>query len=274
MAIQNKKKVQNVLAVFVLLGAFLAFATAAYFIDDVYVSSLQSFIDSIVDNIGKITTALAAVGVLSMSLLQMLKSVHDLKKRYLAHEFEQIFHANFPGPDFQPLRLSSDSGLKTIRDHSEFSNKHSLFVGEIASIKQKLVRVFRMLLEGLDDSTISAVAGLAPKLSKTDFQTLLAKDIESQAYILARSRAIAMNQMYIDSMFLLLGEKWARSQQLYSTGISAAIIILSAIWTYVTASRAPSTVEIVMWLMIALLGGAIAPFAKDILNILRSLKSK
>ncbi len=224
---------------------------------------------------------LAAIGTIAMALLELIKSVTYWRRHFHRRRIERWLAT---APDskaaHQQLMLLAAGGLQNaavLYDQPtaklmgqvqaaanvalDFPSKYPAFYEFIAAMPQA-----RELRDGSDDATLwrrfstERMEGRPRKASVAD-------DLQARGAAQARARLGNLVSRKLDVLQNEIEFAWARLNQLWSVAGGGALLA----WVLLNQKPHPSPELVVL---LSVLGGLVAPFAKDVVSALTSLRAR
>jgi hypothetical protein len=244
-------------------------------------STIAVTVESLSGKILDYALLLAAIGTIAMALLELIKNVTYWRRHFHRRRIERWLAT---APDSkaaqQQLMLLAAGGLQNaavLYDQPaaklmgqvqaaanvalDFPSKYPAFYGFIAAMPQ-----VRELREGADDAKIwlkfsaERMEGRPRKAGITD-------DMQARGAAQARARLGNLVSRKLDVLQNEIEFDWARLNQLWSVASGGALLA----WVLLNQKPHPSPELIVL---LSLLGGLVAPFAKDVVSALTSLRAR
>lgn len=224
---------------------------------------------------------LAAIGTIAMALLELIKSVTYWRRHFHRRRIERWL-ANAPDSTaaYQQLMLLAAGGpgnANVLYDQPtaklmgqvqaaanvalDFPSKYPAFYEFIAAMP--LVRELR---DGGDDAKLwrrfseERMEGRPRKASVAD-------DMQARSAAQARARLGNLVSRKLDVLQNAIEFDWARLNQLWSVAGGGTLLA----WVLLNQKSPPSPELVVL---LSLLGGLVAPFAKDVVSALTSLRAR
>ena len=240
-------------------------------------ATVESFSGKILDY----ALLLAAIGTIAMALLELIKSVTFWRRHFHRKRIERWLAT---APDskaaYQQLMLLAAGGLESaavLYDQPtaklmgqiqaaanvalDFPSKYLAFYEFIAAAPQ-----VRELRESGDDARLwrkfseERMEGRPRKVSAAD-------DVQARGAAQARARLGNLVSRKLDVLQNEIEFAWARLNQLWSVAGGGALLA----WVLLNQKSPPSPELVVL---LSLLGGLVAPFAKDVVSALTSLRAR
>ncbi|MGA9033646.1 MAG: hypothetical protein WB402_14115 [Sulfuricaulis sp.] len=239
--------------------------------------TVESFSGKILDY----ALLLAAIGTIAMALLELIKSVTYWRRHFhrgrlerwlatapdskSAHQQLMLLAAGGPGNANVLYDQTTAKLMGQVQAAAnvalDFPSKYPAFYEFIAAMPQ-----VRELREGADDAKIwlkfsaERMEGRPRKVSITD-------DMQARGAAQARARLGNLVSRKLDALQNEIEFVWARLNQLWSVAGGGALLA----WILLNQKPHLSPDMIVL---LSVLGGLVAPFAKDVVNALTSLRAR
>jgi len=240
-------------------------------------ATVESFSGKILDY----ALLLAAIGTIAMALLELIKSVTFWRRHFHRKRIERWLAT---APDakaaYQQLMLLATGGIESaavLYDQPtaklmgqiqaaanvalDFPSKYGAFYEFIAAAPQ-----VRELRESGDDAKLwrrfseERMEGRPRKVSAAD-------DVQARGAAQARARLGNLVSRKLDVLQNQIEFAWARLNQLWSVLGGGALLA----WILLKQQPAPSPQLV---LLLSVLGGLVAPFAKDVVSALTGLRAR
>lgn len=225
---------------------------------DTFITLLENGVDGTVKNLWELMVALAAIGVLSMALIEIIRLI--LQPRCLVNYF--FFARSLPSQHQSALDeivLLSTGGDALLLYRLPIER----MVGQINAAAQ--------IALAYPSTYRETIFALGQNADNHDLETVVNEDLKTenpQAYAEARNRVSNMIQRNLDALQLRINGYWSRGTQFAAIGLSTALI-----WIFVSPS-VESPNEAARFFLISVAGGMVAPVAKDILGVLDKVKER
>lgn len=260
---------------------------------------LYQTIQGFADFLAKYFLVLAAAGALAMALIELIKKVFEWRTRFHAQQITTWFNES-------PIKTSCDHKLRAYADLLHLCS--GVTRDEGGALAQKLLsgkgigglrlrvgrpeamfaleleRIRAQLQEALDIALVSPsqfgdlfefMTDAAKQDDRSDWLKLVdaqaagpgsADTSKRRSELYGRLRQIGRRK--IATFELLTGARWANRQQFLANIFGTAILAVAI------AMNPPKSMNIGFALLFALLGGILAPVAKDILVALQKVRQK
>jgi hypothetical protein len=241
-------------------------------------TTLLDFSKSVADNATKLATATAAIGVLSMAIIQTLKDMLPLRnwfqqwwlKGWLRDRASKAARTGGKAPD---VKKAEDDliRLATAGDRAAF---YDLAIEQLCGQMNAAAQV---VLEYPADhgDLLRCLAALA---ETADLDSLLAPPPDNsaapskiQAQVDARTRVIHQVQRSIDGFQISAGFRWKWILQIVSFAVSFALTLIG--FSLHAGSEGLRLSLAWSYLLAGLLGGFLAPVARDLVASLQKLRA-
>ena len=244
-------------------------------------NTVAATIESLSGKILDYALLLAAIGTIAMALLELIKSVTFWRRHFHRGRIERWL-ATAPNSKaaYQQLMLLATGGIESatvLYDQPtaklmgqiqaaanvalDFPSKYLAFYEFIAAAPQA-----RELRESGDDAKLwrqfseERMEGRPRKLSAAD-------DVQARGAAQARARLGNLVSRKLDVLQNQIEFAWARLNQLWSVLGGATLLA----WVLLQQQSAPSLQLVVL---LSLVGGMVAPFAKDVVSALTGLRAR
>ena len=236
-----------------------------------YASAISGFTKDFSDNVYAFVTAMAAVGVLSMAIIQTLKDMLPLRNwyqraflaRWLAKKREAGgARAEVAAAESDLIRLATAGDDKAFYDIPI-----EQMCGQMGAAMQvvldypgrhgDLLRLMAALADPEDVERLIASAQPAPGVQR------------AQEEVDARTRVTHHIQRAIDGFQIAAGYRWKLSLQIAAFVMSFLVTVLAV---SVHGNASPGAGELPGILLVGLVGGFLAPIARDLLSALQKLR--
>lgn len=250
--------------------------------------TLSSAIQNLSDSILKYALVLAAVGTISMALLELFKSLFLVRAHY-----HQLMFRKWIGKDHSDV-LSEFFLLATgERSRTRYSFWRAIFdqpsekmLGQIQAAANVALdypknypKFYSLLTRGLEEPQASAPEQPSDSVKwmnyaseppeKESQEPEGARHQRSREASQARARLSNAVARKLDAFQTNLEYWWARLNQ------TAAIILGAAIfWYAIHQSKDVHQIDTLTLMVASLLGGLVSPFAKDVVSALSGLRTK
>ncbi len=211
-------------------------------------------------------TALAAVGLLTMTIVEFLKGVNFVV-------INPFYRGNFHRKMFKEL-IPSETTRGQIILLATAGDKEALYDLPIAKFTGQINAAMQVVL--LNPSKYEAILrAMAYGADESDVKLLLEPDEAEAKFKHGRNRVTNLIQRKLDAIQISWGNRWIRRLQRLSIGISVVIIASCGFWFFSTNQDSEITLGVLFfWVVIAVVGGAFAPVAKNLVTGLKSLKER
>lgn len=242
-------------------------------------ADLQSAVTAFSNSWLPVVSGLAAVGVIAMALIELLKSVFNLRRQYQRYAFKKWldgqsakFAKNFAEIDApqSKIALAQIVGLATGGDeNSLFDLKIDRFAGQLNAAVQVMLAYPANFKDGIKILAVSA--------SEADLKAFLngpaanADADARRAYAEIRTRISNVIQRNLDAIQISVGKRWER--WLHVASIVVSVILILAFFRFDPPGfAAGNKMAIGSLILFALLGGMVAPVASNLVAALKKAK--
>lgn len=248
----------------------------------------------------KYLAALAAVGALTMALIEAYKKVFDSRTTFqfnfikgfidndqeaqkTSREIIEIMNLNYTFSDTFPELVHLMSGIEIgkarfIQDSDEeklltvFSLDVANMMGKIqdavdASIDNpnRYPNLFVFATSGADtgDAAMWLRITQTPSANTDPAMAKTRSDLYTSLHQLAKRK--------LDRLQLQLTYRWANLNQLYANGIGCVILLITLLW--ISRKEPMHAGDVLLILLASTIGGILSPIAKDMISWLQKVKS-
>ncbi|MBI3779058.1 MAG: hypothetical protein HY274_09155 [Gammaproteobacteria bacterium] len=239
--------------------------------------AVESFSGKILDY----ALLLAAIGTVAMAMLELIKSVTYWRRHFHRRRLERwLATAANPPAAYQQLMLLAAGGpgnAAVLYDQPtaklmgqvqaaanvalDFPSKYPAFYEFIAAMPAA-----RELRDGGDDAKLWRRFS-EERMEGRPRKTSIAEDVQARGATQARARLGNLVSRKLDVLQNEIEFAWARLNQLWSVAGGGALLA----WILLNQKPQPSLGLIVL---LSVLGGLVAPFAKDVVSALTSLRAR
>lgn len=235
---------------------------------------LQQTVDAFVNLLWPAVTALAAVGILSMALLEIWKALRHPRRAFQRENFEAWIksRAAETGRD-------AEKALKNIVNLATAGNQDALYDLPVERFTGQVSAAVQMAL-AYPGRYPDIVGIMAHKAEPNDINTCLGPrpDPEDkaarQAHAEARNQVASLTQRSLDAIQIDIGNRWARGLHIRSVVVSSVLILIAAIWSSAGRFAEVGARDVVVWIVIAVVGGMVAPVARDLVTALKKVRDR
>ena len=255
-------------------------------------AAITEAVNAFADFLLRYAIALAAVGALSMALVEAWKKIFDSRTKYHMRAvqgwvedplaYAQIIHLTTgtpPPADGEAARLAARHGrmkhentpLPPEQELALFTLELERMMGHIQEAADTVLRdpasyaaLYRFLTTGVRDQDRDQWAAQAGKAVDKD-------KAAEHAGLYARVHGAARRKL--DAFQLYTGFRWANSQQLAANAVGTAVLFAALLLPYFSAQSEASWVNLAAILVLSALGGVLAPIAKDMVVALKRVRS-
>lgn len=258
--------------------------------------NLKTGVEDFADFLLKYFVALAAVGALSMAIIELWKKIRDSRTRYHAKSVVNWLK-DTPYPEALSELLHLTTGMSRSRAKSAADGLYaadgslpywfglsgrlddalfSLELDQMLGHVQDAVDVAMTNPSLFPNLYALATTGADPadaEYWKTAAET--ARDVGDMDAAESKRRADAFTRLHqiakrkLDALQLYSGRKWVNWNQLWSNIVGAAVMLSTLVWMKHTGSWDPSYPSIIL---LSLTGGILSPVAKDIVIALKKVR--
>ena len=224
---------------------------------------------------------LAAIGTIAMALLELIKSVtywrRHFHRRRIEHWLATAPESTVAQQQLMLLAAGGPGNANVLYDQTtaklmgqiqaaanvalDFPSKYPAFYEFIAAIPE-----IREMRDDGDDAKIWRRFSVE-RMEGRPRKTSLADDMQARGAAQARARLGNLVSRKLDVLQNEIEFDWARLNQLWSVAGGGALLA----WVLLNQKTPPSPELIVL---LSLLGGLVAPFAKDVVSALTSLRAR
>lgn len=274
-------------------------------------ASVSTAINALTDFLLRYFVALAAVGALTMAILEAWKKIFDSRTRFqmnavlrwIGVEGERDFRVaaligrrSPPSPQrayVELMHLTTGTELPEITEVTEsLLQRHSDIAAKLIAIPRDAgLALFSLelgrMMGHIQDAADTVLRDPKRYAALYDFLTWGAKDQDAndwrdQAYSVAAaltpqqsndranlySRITGAERRKLDGFQLYTDYRWTNLNQLVANIVGSMLLLYALIWSQLTSGREMSGLTWVLLIAVSLVGGALAPVAKDIVMAL------
>jgi hypothetical protein len=244
---------------------------------------IQVALDRVYDLTWPMATALAGVGIATMAVFQMAKDLFHVRRRFYqkrVREWLKDRAAAKPGINLN----KAEESLVTLATAGDAGALYSLEIDKLAGQINAAARMALDYPRGHED----LIHGLAAQADAGDLQKVLnppaspapsASDEEKKrardqaaVYLEAKNRVATHIQRTLDGFQITQEYRWKHWNQVWAFWLNFAFVMAVLI---VNSYRAGGyRTDTPAYLLVALLGGFVAPVAKDLVSALEALKGR
>lgn len=233
-------------------------------------TDILSVINDAVDFVWPAATALAAVGVLTMALLEIVQELLHLKEKHRRRMFLKIVSHEHAG-----CNSIACCGFKQLLLLLEYGPKPRPFGGEVQGLIDKLADAFGTALDDAKEYE-KLIRLLAPRIGSElldDLRNGAGIDpAQRQTFVAAKAHAMSLNQHFLAAVKQQLKREWQRVMQI--AAVVASILTIGICGYLLLKGTDPDVQTILFWFIVAVFGGTVAPVAKDIVTALKTYKER
>lgn len=226
--------------------------------------ALTLFADSVYKQIFEFVAAITAIGLVVMALIQSLKDMFPMRR---------MFHRTFVrawmqhrAPDHAGAAYDDLITLATTGDaHALFDLPIEQLCGQAGAAASQALDyparhepLLRTLAASADPRDLDLILQ-APEQERSEVEG--APDAARMALVDARTRVMHQVQRSIDALQIAAGFRWKWHMQLLAFTLSCALTIVAVIFVN---STAPVGRRILLAIPLGLIGGFVAPVARDL----------
>jgi len=236
--------------------------------------------------------ALAAVGALSMALIEAWKKLFDTRTKYHlravlawmggpeAASYAQLVHLTTGSPLPAPEAAARHARLAHTHRPMPRDFELALFtlelermMGHVQDAADAALRdparygaLYRFVASGAAESDVKEWERAAYTVDAGK------EDAAKRAALYARVHTAAKGKL--DAFQLYTTHRWANMNQLVANAVGAVVLFLAMVWTQLIANAGElSAATLLLVLPLSLLGGVLAPIAKDLVVALKRVRS-
>jgi hypothetical protein len=258
-------------------------------------AQITALVERMADFILDYAIALAAVGALTMVLLEALKSLFRLREKYHYNELRKWIQAPGNAGDEtwrQLIRLTTGdaptaqpASLSWVGGNFQITYSNALFTLELEKMMGQIQAAADVVLDSpkqyeslygfltagaarqdIDDWKVAADAPLDPKTGDAK----KTRDVAQQY-----TRLNKYVRRRLDSFQLRTSFRWSSANQKWSVVVGAVIMFVALSYLeYRQSDGNLGVLDVLPFIAPAILGGAIAPMAKDLVVALRKVRSR
>ncbi|MBI2002192.1 MAG: hypothetical protein HYT85_02665 [candidate division NC10 bacterium] len=244
-----------------------------------YVKAINDALDGFVKILWPLATALAGVGLATMAVLQVIKDLTPARRWFQQLLFEQWVRRRAEETGQNPEDALTDLvGLATAGDaRSLYDLPIEQLAGQVNAATQVVLdypsqheALLRILAYGASEEDLRSLLAPPPRrrteeMSEAERQVLT-------TFVDARNRVTHQIQRSLDALQIAIGSRWKWLMQLCSV-IFSGVFIFVALALFAPGSVA-SPRRVIFGLVVAILGGFLAPVARDLVAALQGLRTR
>lgn len=252
---------------------------------------LQCAVDEFIELAEPGFLALAAVGILSMALIETLKHFYSWRRSFQQSAFIELLDKRASEQkEIEPLQEDEGENLSPKWDSKKAfeeivklataGNADALFDLPIDRFSGQVNAAMQMAIS-YPYIYSDMIRAMAHGAGKNDIRILCKEPQDPEAspqelkkYSDARNRVAGMAQRSLDAIQIDFGNRWAKDQHRLSVLLSVVIIAGSALWYHNGLDNPIGPRVVAFWIIIAIVGGMVAPVAKDIVTALKRIKDR
>ena len=218
-------------------------------------------------------TALAAVGIVSMATIEIVKALFKPRGAFQKRIFLERLNecAEKHGANVH-LAHKNIINLATAGDEEAlFELQSAKFTGQINAAAQVAITypafypdIIKILAFQAEFEDIERVLNEPPSPESHDY-----KD-----YMASRNRVLNLIQRHLDALQISNESQWTQRLQIAAVAVSSAYILAAAIWYHTATPGTLTPKQIITWVIIAVIGGMVAPIARDLVSSLKKIKDR
>ena len=255
---------------------------------------IQTAIDGTVTDLWPIATALAAVGILAFATLELIKAFPVVRNWINSRLFRIRLKKNLRESNSVPraeIAHEVDAEIAEIAKLATGGDAWILFglpaermTGQINAAVQtaltypeKYKKIIVALAHNADIADVVIVTSGLPKPANPIEPTSEERSA-IEAFSNARTRVTAVIQRNLDVIQIYVADRWALINQISAVLVSTVIISIVAFPSMtIFKPQIPVVGDIIQlgkWALFSLIGGMVAPVAKDIVASLKTLRTR
>jgi len=236
---------------------------------------------------GPVAAALAAIGLLAMALIEFGKEVLGHRgwwnRRWIRKWLTARISLN-PTADFkihdEPYEIHIDDVLDEIHKLATAGDENALYSQSVEKLVGQINAALQMALDSPKDFR-AIIVTLAGNANPLDIRIVLggrpevARSERSEAmedFVEARNRIASHFQRSLDGIMIAMNSQWKRRLHIWSVALSGMLIFLGA--GVFREGSIRSLGDLILWLLVAIAGGLLAPMINDLAKTLRPAKGR
>ena len=242
-----------------------------------WVANVRSFVDAFSGRILNIALVLMGVGGAAMALIETAKNIIPIHRWYyrnkvltLLGEFSQ---KRPPGEPHKPNLQKATEDLIFLAAAGDAKALFSLpveqMVGQIGAAARSAIDYPKKYLDLLLCLAFQAEGGDIDELLRDRKDPTEMTSQEKLALADARNRVSQQVQRSLDAMQILIKAHWTWFNQLFAVILSATLIFVAL---YISDKRTAEVKPLALYLLLGIVGGFLAPVAKDLVGSLQKLR--
>jgi hypothetical protein len=244
--------------------------------------AIETALQAIDRNAFALLVALSGVGIVTMALLQLVKDLLPSRRAFQRRWFERWFMASadraMVGPSRAGDALRSLIDLATAGDAKalydlpveQFAGQINAAVQSVLDYPERYGDVMRILAQRADPEDIEGLCKGRPAEKDQEGEKEYQAAIDG--YLQQRNRVAQHIQRSLDAIQIAMGGRWRAILQWLSVMVST-VIIMAALTVYGGREFWTGT-HFAYALLAAVLGGFIAPVARDLVAAIESLRNR
>lgn len=241
--------------------------------------ALSTFIEGISGRVLDYALLLAAVGTITMALVELLKAV-SRARLFFQRRMIAAWTGGSPAVESELLTLAAGGPDNAATLYDQPSGKMMGQIQAAANVALDFPTVYPALYGFLTEGS-STVGPVADRDRWKTFAARMARelpgpgaertqlDVEARESTQARARLGNLVTRRLDALQTRIEYRWARLNQTVAV-VGGAALLYYALSTVAQSSHVPALSR----LLLAVFGGLIAPFAKDVVNRLAGLQAR
>lgn len=247
-------------------------------------TAIQKAVDVVVNGVYRYAVALAAVGVVSMALLQTVKDMLPTRRWFQAwwvsRWLDRQVAAAPPLTGGPPSKAAAEEDLVRLATSGDTAALYDLPIEQVSGLMSSASQI---VLDYPPDHRDLLVC-LAARARAEDLELLLAQgpsaarpratltEPDRSRFVDARNRVTHQVQRSLDGLQIAAGFRWKWLIQVLSIVLSA-VLVWAGMALFVEAPRAGSGLHyFLLYLLAGILGGFLAPVARDLVAALQQLR--
>lgn len=242
---------------------------------DAVAQSIEMLLTAIDQDWSRILLALVGVGIVTMALLQLLKDLLPTRRwfqRWWLQRFWFYRHAD----TLAISRDRADAAMQKMVDLATAGNANALFDLPVEQLNGQLNAAAQAMLDrpARHEDLLRIFAHRAdPKDVAVVLKGRPAAKAALAKYVESRNSVAQQIQRSLDAIQIAMGHRWQWLLQGASVVVSAAIIAL-ALTLYGGGAAFWRSEHVGYALIIAILGGFVAPVARDLVAAVQNLRAR
>lgn len=244
-----------------------------------YVKAINDALDGFVRVLWPLATALAGVGLATMAVLQVIKDLTPARRWFQQRLFEQ-----WVGRRAQDTGQNTQDALTDLVSLATAGDAECLYelaieqlAGQVNAATQVVLdyptrheALLRVLAYGASEEDLRSLFGPPPQRRTGEMPEAERQVLTT--FVDARNRVTHQIQRSLDALQITIGSRWKWLLQLCSV-IFSGVFIFVALALFAPGSVASSR-RVIFGLVVAILGGFLAPVARDLVAALQGLRTR